>query len=229
MVSVLQDTSAPPSQISSRAAVTLSLTPDQTGQLRLQVVIDSAAMTSGHQGDSTSRPSSPTYPQLHELVTTRGRVAADSSANAPGDTSCSTASAPLFPATRLLVIPLPATLAPGTSWQDTTVARTCRGTTLLEEARVTTYRVIGLTKQAGASALQLERSTSIDVRTPMADSTRQLGVDGHGESTGTVYMDQVNGLFAHSHDETTLTLSVRFGRSTVAFRQTGTQDITRQP
>lgn len=226
-VTVLSDSSAPPSNIGSHTTLTVSVTREGPESLQFRIVVDSFTVTRPSTIDTTPPKISP-HPQLEQTVTTHGAPIAGTTTLPPPENSCDTVTLPLPSAIRQIITTLPATLTPGTSWRDTTAVQTCRGTTLLEETRTTLYRVTGLTRLRGTSTIQLERSAMISLRTPAADATLRLMVDGHGESHGIMYIDPVDAMPTASNDHTTLTLTVGVGRSTVIFRQDGTQEITRQ-
>lgn len=207
-VSITNDSSGKEVLIISSAVYSLVLT--QGEKLTIDLHIDSASTDTAHWQ---------TQPEPHATATlsAQGQIS-DLRSTTP--TSCSTGMDPRF--TRLfdLIIPFspnPATI--GSQWTDTSSIIICHGKIALRQDVIRNYRLLAELSQQNRPAIQLERTTEVEMEGVPTDSTNLITANGTGSSTATLLLDRETGELLESVGTSDLSLSVITSRGKFPFRQ----------
>jgi hypothetical protein len=115
-------------------------------------------------------------------------------------------------AAREAVVRVPASIAVGTQWRDSTTAPGCSGEIATAVTVVSRYEVVGQATVDGTPAARLRRETSVTVRGQGFARGQPVVVTGTGAGSGSVYVDAAGGRVLGGESETRSTVRVIVGR-----------------
>lgn len=149
-------------------------------------------------GDSTVSATSRTLPTTTQRVTlaifTTGDVQLVDPPAPASDAPCDAAAA-LATRARDLIPRVPATLAAGATWTDSTTIDGCRGTIPATTHTVSHYTVLGDTTIDGVAALQIHRVDSISANGAGAQGQHRITLTATGTASAELYLDPASGHF----------------------------------
>ena len=140
------------------------------------------------------------------------------------DTACAAPDVALLAVARDLLLPAPASLAPGTVWSDTITSTVCRAGIPVTARTVRSYRVVGPAMRDSVQAVQLRRETTLTMTgggTPRGDT---VTVTGTGRGSGELFVEPAAGHYLGGAEETTVELMVSNRTQTRRFVQRSRQE-----
>lgn len=215
-VQLRSDSSRQEAPIHTTALVTVTTVPSTGDRLSLIATVDSFTMA---RGDAIPAPDStapiPSRATLRATISPSGQmeIFAD-----PTAASCDPAE-PLIAIARDLVVPLPPTLAAGGQWSDSTSTTICRGGTPVTTGIVRDYRVEGLEKVNGVSAVRIRRTDTFTLAGASMSNGQPVAISGRGAGSSILHFDPAAGAYLGGTTESEAELTVRAGRAESSFLQ----------
>jgi hypothetical protein len=130
---------------------------------------------------------------------------------------------------RSILVPLPRSLAPGTTWSDTTTTESCRGGLLIRTRTDARYTLDGADERATPELLRVSRRL-----TAQLDGVPSLGGQGpvlRGSMSGSarLALDRRTGRLISLDGQSTTELELTVGARTQKMRQAATERIAAKP
>jgi len=126
---------------------------------------------------------------------------------APADDSCGAPAAAVLGSVRELFPRLPAQLAAGARWTDTTTTTSCPGGVRLEVTAIHRYAVTGEAEVRGRRAARVERASDVMVRGAGEQARQPVTADGRGTGRATLLVDVAAGTLVDLAGTSTLELT----------------------
>jgi hypothetical protein len=127
--------------------------------------------------------------------------------SAPADDSCGAPAAAVLGSVRELFPRLPAQLAAGARWTDTTTTTSCPGGVRLEVTAIHRYAVTGEAEVRGRRAARVERASDVVVRGAGEQARQPVTADGRGTGRATLLVDVAAGTLVDLAGTSTLELT----------------------
>lgn len=128
----------------------------------------------------------------------------------------------------LFASPPSSSIGIGTHWADTSTVIVCHGRTPLKQQIIHRYMLLGERSWQGKHALEIQRSTQIEIEGLQADSQDPITAKGNGSGTTNLLIDPETGLILQSSSTSDLSLSVITSRGIFPFQQHSTTKIIAQ-
>ena len=222
-----------PQHYSSTASIVLELVTDSarvreniTQQSRFSLLTGSASGSSSFLGSieslSTETPiriGSAELPATFPISFTghiqNGTVILDAVGGRPrtGPIECSV---PAFSALNVIhrnIVILPAQLAQGMTWRDSTSTAGCSGNIPVNTIALRSYRVAGETELSGRPALLLERTEKLSSSGEGSENQHRILIRTDGSGTGKIYIDRASGALLSAESEQQINITITAGRS----------------
>ena len=210
--------------VSTRALLTLRVSPMGTDSLRVELTVDSVA---AERDSLIPAPDtlSLALPRFTAIMDSRGTVLA----GPPAPTDECSPGAPLLEVARDLIVAVPGELRVGASWADTASVTICRGGVPVTTGSVRSYEVLGTRRDDdGTPLMRMARATTFSLAGTETTSLGQVvALTGNGESRTVLEFDLVAGVVRSAIREGTATLAVTYGRTTTPFLQRVVQTVRR--
>lgn len=214
-----EDTSRAGERVSTVALLTLDVA-GTVPRLRATVTVDSFAVGGSARVGTRERLRSPVRLDA-TLDVQDGAVRIDD--RLPPDCASVATSARLV--ARSIIVSLPRSLAPGTTWSDTTTTETCRGGLLIRTHTDARYTLDAADERAAPALLRVTRRL-----TAQLDGVPSLGGQGpvlRGSMTGSarLALDRRTGRLVSLDGQSTTELELTVGGRTRKMRQTATERV----
>jgi hypothetical protein len=119
-----------------------------------------------------------------------------------------------------ILVRVPLGLNPGTTWQDTTHATTCRGGIPLSIRTVNNYRAYHPVDPSRSSLVHVDRTTEVMLSGSGFQGNHPVSVTGTGHGQGNLVFELARGLFLQSDGQSSLTLVFDVSGQTQTIHQT---------
>lgn len=150
---------------------------------------------------------------------------------APSTTTLCDSSSALITRAQQLIPKLPAQLAVGDHWRDSTATTGCRGMIPAESSTISNYVVLGDTVLPNMTALKIHRTDSLSATGEGADGQHRIFVTAVGTGAMDFFLDTGAGRFIQSRGSQTSIVNVTTSGKLTQFVQSVTEMVnaTRTP
>jgi hypothetical protein len=222
-IELASDTAAPQRvPIAATTHVTLTLAPQTERALALSGSVDSFTVS---RGAGIPEPEAPSEARAR-FSATLSPIGQVSAFEGPTVEGCGSPIPSLLAQARELLVAVPASLAVGSRWRDTTVVGTCRGEIPVTTHTVREYVVEGPDSLAGVPAIRVRRTSTMTLGGSGTQGGQPVSVAGRGASTATLYLSPTVGALLGATGTSRVTLTVETPRGRVPFRQDAALRIT---
>lgn len=214
------DTSVRSDSVASRTSLEWSTVSGRQPLRLIGMVRDFAVQA---PGDSSWR----SLPELRFPVTFAAHVAAPGQQpvfEAPDPAGCDARSA-VVQVLRDVWVAAPASLAPGTTWEDSSTYTLCRDGVPLQAASMRRYAVDSAEVHDGRLVLRVLREAEVALGGRGVQFGDSIQVAGHGTSQGTLFVSLDGGAITTGRVRSTLILELRGRRRTQQLVQDGVLEI----
>ena len=222
-IELASDTAAPQRvPVETTTRFTLTLVPRAERALALSGSVDSFTVS---RGVGIPEPEAPTEARARFSATLSptGQVSAF---EGPPVEGCDSPIPSLLAQARELLIAVPASLAVGARWRDTTAVGTCRGEIPVTTRAIREYLVEGPDSLAGAPAIRVRRTSTMTLGGSGTQGGEPVSVAGTGRGITTLYLSPTVGTLLGAAGTSRVTLTVETPRGRIPFRQEAALQIT---